>query len=83
MFIPYLKCNGTIKTPVVTSDKSLTLIDVMGEEEGEIYSQIYDYINIVDDREIFLNIMNYYVDIETKELKEKPKAVTTSEIQYL
>lgn len=83
MVIPYLKSNGTIKTPIRTSDKPLTLTDIMGEEEGLIYSEIYDVINIKDDLDILYNIQDYYVDVETKELKEKPKIKKINEIQYL
>ena len=82
MVIPYLKDTGEIKTPIRTSDIPLTLIDIMGEEEGRIYSKIYDVINIKDDLNILYNIQKYYVDIETKELKEKPEVKTMS-IQYL
>jgi len=71
MVIPYLKETGTIKTPVITSDTPLTLIDIIGEEEGKIYSAIYDVINIKDNMDIFYNIKDYYVDIVTKELKRK------------
>lgn len=73
MVIPYLKETGVIKTPIVTSDIPLTLEDIMGEEEGAIYSKIYDVINIKDDLDILYNIREYYVDIETKELKKKPE----------
>lgn len=83
MVIPYLKANGAIKTPIRTSDKPLTLIDIMGEIEGAIYSEIYDVINIKDDLDILYNIKDYYVDVETKELKEKPKIKKINEIQYL
>lgn len=79
MVIPYLKETGVIKTPVVTSDISLTLEDIMGEEEGAIYSKIYDVINIKDDLDILYNIREYYVDVETKQLKYKKH----SKIKYL
>lgn len=83
MVIPYLKETGAIKTPVVTSDTPLSLIDIMGEEEGKIYSAIYDVINIKDNPNIFYNIMDYYVDIETKELKKKPDIEYSRDITYL
>ena len=83
MLITYLKETGELVAPIVTCDKPLTLSDIMGEEHGHIYSQIYDYINIQDNMEVFDNRKKYYVDIETKKLKLKPIAVTTSEIQYL
>lgn len=83
MVIPYLKETGVIKTPVVTSDIPLTLEDIMGEEEGAIYSKIYDVINIKDNQNIFYNIMDYYVDIETKELKKKPDIEYSRDITYL
>lgn len=83
MVIPYLKKTGTIKTPVATSDIPLTLIDIMGEEEGSIYSEIYDVINIKDDLDILYNIKEYYVDIETKELKKKPEIIKEKSIMYL
>lgn len=79
MVIPYLKETGTIKTPVITSDVPLTLVDILGEEEGQIYSAIYDVINIQDDSNILYHIMDYYVDIETKQLKYKKH----SKIKYL
>lgn len=82
MIIPYLKTTGEIKTPIVTSSVPLTLIDIMGDE-GKIYEQIYGYINIVDNKEIFLNINDYYVDVNTKELKKKPQTQEFSKIQYL
>ena len=81
MVIPYLKKTGAIKTPIRTSEVPLTLVDILGEE-GEIYSEIYDVINIKDNLDILYNIQKYYVDIETKELKEKPEVKTMS-IQYL
>lgn len=83
MVIPYLKETGTIKTPVMTSDVPLTLIDIIGEEEGTIYSEIYDVINIKDDLDILYNIRDYYVDIETKELKKKPSTTSNKSIMYL
>ena len=51
----------------------------MGEEEGAIYSKIYDVINIKDDLDILYNIREYYVDIETKQLRYKKR----SKIKYL
>ena len=83
MVIPYLKETGTIKTPVMTSDVPLTLIDILGEEEGIIYSKICDVINIKDDLNILYNIRDYYVDIETKELKKKPEVIKSQSIMYL
>lgn len=83
MLITYLKDTGELVPPIATSDSPLTLEDVLGEDKAKIYSQIYDYINIVDNMDIFENFKKYYVDIETKKLKLKPIAVTTSEIQYL
>lgn len=83
MVIPYLKETGVIKTPIVTSDIPLTLEDIMGEEEGAIYSKIYDVINIKDDLDILYNIREYYVDIETKELKKKPEIIKEKSIMYL
>lgn len=83
MVIPYLKATGAIKTPIVTSDTPLTLQDIMGEEEGNIYSTIYDVINIKDNPDIFYHILDYYVDIETQELKKKPEIAYNREIEYL
>ena len=83
MIIPYLKETGTIKTPVMTSDIPLTLTDVLGEEEGKIYSEIYEVINIKDDLNILYNIRDYYVDIKTKELKKKPEVIKSQSIMYL
>ena len=83
MLITYLKENGEIVPPIVTSDTPLTLKDVLGEEKANIYSKIYDYINIVDNIDIFENFKKYYVDIETKELKLKPVIAIINEIQYL
>lgn len=79
MVITYLKETGAIKSPVLTSDVPLTLIDIMGEEEGKIYSAIYDVINIEDNQDIFHHIMDYYVDVETKQLRYKKR----SKIKYL
>ena len=83
MIIPYLKKTGAIKTPIVTSEIPLTLIDVLGEEEGNIYSSIYGVINIKDDLDILYNINDYYVDTETKKKKKKPKVEESNKIQYL
>lgn len=83
MIIPYLKKNGAIKTPIITSEVPLTLIDILGEEEGNIYSLIYDVINIKDDLNVLYNIHEYYVDTETRELKKKPKVEESNKIQYL
>lgn len=80
MIIPYLKETGTIKTPIITSDIPLTLVDILGEEEGPIYSEIYDVINIKDNMDIFYNIRDYYVDIATKKLKKKK---SINNIKYL
>lgn len=81
MLITYLKENGRIVPPIVTSAEPLTLIDVMGEELGKIYSNIYDCINIVDNIDIFDNVDKYYIDIESKELKLRPQKL--NEIRYL
>lgn len=83
MFISFFKDTGEITPPIMTSKESLTLNDVLGEEKGDIYSKIYDYINIVDDLEIYNNIRNYYVDVETKELKKKPEIIKEKSIMYL
>lgn len=83
MVIPYLKETGVIKTPVLTSDIPLTLEDILGEEEGAIYSKIYDVINIRDNSDIFYNIRDYYVDIETRELRKKPEISYNQDIEYL
>lgn len=79
MVITYLKETGEIKAPILTSDVPLTLIDIMGEEEGQIYSAIYDVINIEDNKDIFYHITDYCVDIETKQLRYKKR----SKIKYL
>ena len=55
----------------MTSEVPLTLIDALGEEKGIIYGEIYDYINIKDNMDVFNNTNKYYVDINTKELKIK------------
>lgn len=83
MVIPYLKATGAIKTPIVTSDTPLTLQDIMGEEEGNIYSTIYGVINIKDNPDIFYHILDYYVDTETKELRKKPEISYNQEIVYI
>ena len=83
MLITYLKENGRIVPPIVTSTEPLTLIDVMGEELGGIYSSIYDYINIVDNTDIFDNVDKYYIDIESKELRLKPQNYNIDKIRYL
>ena len=79
MLITYLKETGELVPPILTSDTPLTLVDVLGEEKGNIYSLIYDYINIQDNMEVFNNTKKYYVDIETKELKIRQ----VDEIKYL
>lgn len=71
MLVTYIKKTGELVAPIMTSKEPLTLIDALGEEKGQIYSEIYDYINIEDDMDIFNNTNQYYVDIETKELKIK------------
>jgi len=71
MFISYLKANGELVPPIMTCEKPLTLREVWGEEKASIYEQIYDYINIEDNLEVIHNFKNYYVDLETKELKQK------------
>lgn len=82
MVIPYLKETGAIKTPILTSDVPLTLEDILGEE-SKVYATIYDVINIKDNADIFHNIKNYYVDIETKELRKKPEISFNQIIEYL
>lgn len=82
MVIPYLKETGAIKTPVLTSKVPLTLEDIMGEE-GKIYSTIYGVINIKDNLDIFHNIKDYYVDIDTQELRKKPDISYNQDIEYL
>lgn len=79
MLITYLKQTGELVPPIMTSEKPLTLIDALGEEKGQIYSAIYDYINIEDNMDIFDNTKQYYVDVETKQLKYKKH----SKIKYL
>jgi len=79
MLITYLKKTGELVPPIMTSKEPLTLVDALGEEKGKIYSEIYDYINIEDDMNIFNNTNQYYVDIDTKELKMKQY----SKIKYL
>ena len=79
MLITYLKETGELVPPILTSDTPLTLVDVLGEEKGNIYSLIYDYINIQDNMEVFNNTKKYYVDIEAKELKIRQ----VDEIKYL
>lgn len=71
MLITYLKQTGELVPPIMTSEVPLTLIDALGEEKGTIYSEIYDYINIKDNMDVFNNTNKYYVDINTKELKIK------------
>lgn len=83
MLIAYLKETGELTAPIVTCDHPLTLSDVMGEKNGRIYGQIYGYINIEDNMEVFDNRNNYYVDLETKELKKKPTPEVASVIKYL
>lgn len=71
MFISYLKSNGQLVPPMLTSDTELTLEDVWGKEKAEVYSLIYGFINVPDDLNVLYNPKWYYVDIETKELKLK------------
>lgn len=71
MLITYLKQTGELVPPIMTSEVPLTLIDALGEEKGIIYGEIYDYINIKDNMDVFNNTNKYYVDINTKELKIK------------
>lgn len=70
MVITYIKETGEIVSPIQTSDKALTIEDVFGEK-AVIMSKIYDVVNIVDNMNVFNMIFNYYVDVETKELKLK------------
>lgn len=70
MVITYIKETGEIVSPIQTSDKALTIEDVFGEK-AVIMSKIYDVVNIVDNMNVFNMIFNYYVDVETKELKFK------------
>lgn len=71
MLITYLKQTGELVPPIMTSEVPLTLIDALGEEKGIIYGEIYDYINIKDNMDVFNNTNKYYVDINTKKLKIK------------
>lgn len=70
MVITYFKDTGEITAPIMTSNKPLNLADIFSEK-AEIFSRIYDVINVVDNMALYNNIFNYYVDIETKELKLK------------
>lgn len=79
MLVTYIKKTGELVAPIMTSKEPLTLIDALGEEKGQIYSEIYDCINIEDNMDIFNNTQQYYVDIETKQLKYKKH----SKIKYL
>ena len=83
MYITYFKDTGEITPPIMTCDRVVTLEDVYGEEKAKIYSKIYSYINIKDDMYVMNNIKNYYVDLETKELKEKPIKLEVKTIEYL
>lgn len=80
MFISYLKSNGELVPPMMTSEISLTLKDVWGEEKARIYEPIYGFINISDNLEVMHNPKAYYVDVETKKLLRKS---VTDSIQYL
>ena len=71
MFLSYLKSNGRLVPPMLTSNIKLTLSDVWGEEKAEEYSLIYGFINVPDDLNVLHNPGWYYVDTETKELKLK------------
>ncbi|WP_195952276.1 hypothetical protein [Clostridium saudiense] len=70
MVITYIKETGEIVSPIQTSEKALTMEDLF-EEKAVIMSKVYDVVNIVDNMNVFNMIFNYYVDVETKELKLK------------
>lgn len=76
-----MKDTGEITSPIMTFKTPLTLKDIF-KENAEIYSKIYDVINIVDNIEVYNNIYNYYVDINTKELKLK-KEFEKPEIKFM
>ena len=71
MYITYIKKTGELVPPIMTSEEPLTMEDVMGTEKANIYKEIYDYINVPDNMDIIDFTRRFYVDIETKELKEK------------
>lgn len=81
MVITYFKDTGEITAPIITSSKPLTLKDIF-TDKSDIFSRIYDVINVVDNMTLYNNIFNYYVDINTKELKLKEE-LTLPQIQVM
>lgn len=70
MVITYIKETGEIVSPIQTSSEVLTMEDIFGEK-ASIMKNIYDVVNIVDNMDVFNNIFNYCVDVNTKEVKLK------------
>lgn len=81
MVITYIKKTGEIVAPVMTSPTALTLVEVIGKEKTEIFKDIYDVINIVDDRTLFDTIFNYKVENGNLVLKN-PTIPVVMEVQH-
>ena len=61
MFIPYIKETGEIVTPVIGSSEAQDFNTVFGKN-AEVYSQIYDSINLKDDPFVIMNIAQFKID---------------------
>lgn len=71
MFVAYLKDTGELSTPIITCSREIYLQELYEGERLEKFLNKCKFLNIEDNYDIIARPRNYYVDLETKEIKLK------------